>query len=172
MWAPYVRVQSEDFDLRAELDALRARDTGVGAVVTFVGTVREQQGADMGPNTDMGADSITALTLEHYPGMTERSILEMMNQAKQRFDIRNARVLHRVGQLRPADQIVMVAVAASHRAEAFLACEFLMDFLKTQAPFWKKAHMPDGHAEWIDACESDDRAMQRWGSAALNTHRV
>ena len=149
-----VRIQEADFDLGAEVDALRAGDGGVGAVVAFVGTVRELSG---------GAP-IAAMELEHYPGMTERAIEAMIDAARQRFDIRGARVVHRVGALQPLDQIVLVAVTSAHRGQAFQACEFLMDYLKTQAPFWKKEHTPDG-ARWVDARAADDAALTRWGIA-------
>ena len=150
-----VSIQTEDFDLSAEVAALRAGDGGVGAVVAFVGTVRDRsEGAE-----------ISALELEHYPGMTEAAIEAMIDAAQQRFDIRAARVVHRVGPLAPADQIVLVAVSSAHRGQAFQACEFLMDYLKTQAPFWKKEHGPNG-ARWVDARVSDDAALARWGIAA------
>ena len=148
----------EDFDVSDQIAQLRAGDGGVGAVVTFLGTVRDRQGDQHG---------ISSLELEHYPGMTEASIEAMIDQAFQRFDIRGARVLHRVGLLQPLDQIVLVLVASAHRGEAFQACEFLMDYLKTQAPFWKKETTPEG-ARWVDARVSDDQALQRWGIQADN----
>lgn len=150
-----VTVQQADFDIAAEVAALRAGDGGVGAVVTFVGTVREA--------SDGG--SVSTMELEHYPGMTERAIESMIDEAARRFDIRAARVVHRVGALQPLDQIVLVAVTSAHRGQAFQACEFLMDYLKTQAPFWKKEHGPDG-ARWVDARVADDAALARWGIAA------
>lgn len=149
---PRVTVQTEDFDLSAETLALRATDGGVGAVVSFVGTVRD--GADGTP--------VSLMELEHYPGMTEASIEAMIDEAFRRFDLRGARVIHRVGPLRPREQIVLVLVSARHRGQAFQACEFLMDYLKTQAPFWKKEHGPDG-ARWVDARVADDEALARWG---------
>ena len=152
-----VSVQAADFDLGAEVAALRAGDPGVGAVATFIGTVRDR-------NDGQG---IGAMELEHYPGMTERAIEAMIDAAMQRFQIRAARVIHRVGPLMPLDQIVMVAVTSAHRGEAFEACEFLMDYLKTQAPFWKKEHTPEG-ARWVDARVSDDAALARWGISAAN----
>ena len=155
MNAASVSIQTEDFDLSAEVAALRKGDGGVGAVVSFIGTVRDRSD---------GA-SIAAMELEHYPGMTERAIEAMIAEAERRFDIRAARVVHRVGALLPHDQIVLVAVASAHRGQAFQACEFLMDYLKTQAPFWKKEHTPDG-AHWVDARVSDDAALTRWGIAA------
>lgn len=151
---PRVRIQSDDFDLSAETLSLRADDGGVGAVVSFVGTVRD--GADGMP--------VTLMELEHYPGMTERAIEAMVDQAFARFDIRGARVIHRVGALAPRAQIVLVLVSSRHRGQAFQACEFLMDYLKTQAPFWKKEHGPDG-ARWVDARVADDEALARWGIA-------
>jgi molybdopterin synthase catalytic subunit len=151
-----VLICEQDFDLAAEVSQLRAGDGGVGAVVSFLGTVRDRQGALQG---------ISSLELEHYPGMTEASIEAMIDQAFQRFDIRGARVVHRVGVLQPLDQIVLVAVTSAHRGEAFQACEFLMDYLKTQAPFWKKEHTPTG-ARWVDARDCDDRAARRWDARA------
>ncbi len=153
-----VKIQEADFDLGAEVAMLRAGDGGVGAVVTFLGTVRDRDGA---------SDGISALELEHYPGMTEASIEAMIDAAFARFDIRAVRVVHRVGRLGPLDQIVFVAVCSAHRGQAFQACEFLMDYLKTQAPFWKKETRPEG-ACWVDARVSDDAALQRWGIAPGN----
>jgi molybdopterin synthase catalytic subunit len=157
MAEPRVRIQTEDFDLSAEVAALRAGDAGVGAVAVFVGTVRDR-------NDGQG---VSRMELEHYPGMTERSIEAMIDEAHRRFDIRAARVIHRVGPLLPQDQIVYVGVSSAHRAEAFQACEFLMDYLKTQAPFWKKETTPEG-ARWVDARVSDDEALKRWGIEARN----
>ena len=153
-----VSIQTQDFDLTAEVDALRAGDGGVGAVATFTGTVRDRTG---------GGPSISAMELEHYPGMTESAIEAMIDQAFARFDIRGARVVHRVGVLQPLAQIVLVAVTSAHRGQAFQACEFLMDYLKTQAPFWKKETTPEG-ARWVDARVADDVALARWGIAASN----
>jgi len=149
-----VRVQNQDFDLSTEVASLRQQDTGVGAVCAFVGTVRDRN----------DGSSVTSMELEHYPGMTERSIEHMLQQAQARFDIRAARVIHRVGLLHPQDQIVLVAVTSAHRGQSFQACEFLMDYLKTQAPFWKKELTPQG-ARWVDARVSDDDALARWGIA-------
>jgi len=154
-----VTVQAADFDLSAEVAALREGDGGVGAVVGFIGTVRDRNGGQAG--------DVRAMELEHYPGMTERAIEAMIDQAFARFDIRGARVIHRVGQLQPRDQIVLVAVSSAHRGQAFMACEFLMDYLKTQAPFWKKETTPDG-ARWVDARVADDTAAARWGIPAGN----
>ena len=152
-----VTIQTADFDLAAEVAALRAGDAGVGAVATFIGTVRDRN----------DGSAVSDMELEHYPGMTERAIEAMIDAAHQRFDIRAARVVHRVGVLRPGDQIVLVAVSSAHRGQAFQACEFLMDYLKTQAPFWKKETTPDG-ARWVDARVADDAALARWGIAASN----
>jgi molybdopterin synthase catalytic subunit len=149
-----VSIQNADFDLSAEVAALRAADPGVGAIATFVGCVRDRN----------DGSGVSTMELEHYPGMTEKSIESMIEAARQRFDIRGVRVIHRVGVLQPKDQIVLVAVTSSHRGTAFQACEFLMDFLKTQAPFWKKETTPEG-ARWVDARVSDDEAMARWQPA-------
>lgn len=148
-------VQAEDFDISAEIARLRRGDGGTGAVASFLGTVRDV-------NDDAAVD---ALELEHYPGMTEASIEAMIDEAMRRFAIRGARVVHRTGRLEPGAQIVLVVVAAMHRGQAFQACEFLMDYLKTQAPFWKKETGPDG-ARWVDARSADDAALARWGVAA------
>ena len=152
-----VTVQTADFDLGVEVAALRAGDAGVGAVAAFIGTVRDRN----------DGHGISSMELEHYPGMTERAIEAMIDEAVRRFDIRAARVIHRVGLLQPQDQIMMVAVTSAHRGAAFQACEFLMDYLKTQAPFWKKETTPDG-ARWVDARSSDDAAIARWGIEAGN----
>jgi molybdopterin synthase catalytic subunit len=152
-----VSIQTHDFNLADEVAALRAGDLGVGAVCSFIGTVRDRsEGA-----------SVSAMELEHYPGMTERAIEAMIDEAMQRFDIRAVRVIHRVGKLAPPDQIVLVAVSSAHRGQSFAACEFLMDYLKTQAPFWKKETTPEG-ARWVDARVADDAALARWGIAARN----
>ena len=151
---PRVSIQTQDFDVSDELAKLRAGDKRVGAVCSFVGTVRD---ANEG-------DAVSELELEHYEGMTEKSIEAMIDQAHQRFDIFGARVIHRIGLLQPLDQIVLVAVTSAHRGESFKACEFLMDYLKTQAPFWKKEQTPQG-AHWVDARVSDDQALARWGIA-------
>jgi molybdopterin synthase catalytic subunit len=153
-----VSIQTQDFDLSAEVAALRAGDAGVGAVASFIGTVRDRNGAQGG---------ISAMELEHYPGMTETAIEAMIDKAMVRFDIRGARVIHRVGLLQPGDQIVLVAVSSAHRGQAFQACEYLMDYLKTQAPFWKKETTPEG-ARWVDARVADDAAAARWGIDAGN----
>jgi len=152
-----VSIQTEDFDLSAEVAALRAGDGGVGAVASFVGTVRDRHRGAPG--------EVSAMALEHYPGMTEKAIEAMIDEAMRRFDIRGARVVHRVGPLAPGDQIVLVVVSSAHRGPAFQACEFLMDYLKTQAPFWKKETTPEG-ARWVDARVADDEALARWGISA------
>ena len=154
---PRVLIQTADFDLTHEVATLRADDGGVGAVCVFVGTVRDRN----------AGDAIRTMELEHYPGMTEQSIQGMMAEAAERFDILGARVIHRVGLMQPLDQIVLVAVTSAHRGESFQACEFLMDYLKTQAPFWKKEATPGGH-RWVDARVSDDKALARWGIQASN----
>jgi molybdopterin synthase catalytic subunit len=156
---PRVAIQTADFDLSAEVAALRAGDMGVGAVCSFIGTVRDR--------TAGGPDHISNMELEHYPGMTERAIEAMIDEAFTRFDLLGARVVHRVGLLQPLDQIVLVAVSSAHRGQSFQACEFLMDYLKTQAPFWKKEQTPEG-AHWVDARVSDDAALAKWGIEARN----
>jgi molybdopterin synthase catalytic subunit len=152
-----VRIQTEDFDLGAETLDLRASNRAVGALVCFVGTVRE---------INAGSD-VSGMMLEHYPGMTEQSIETIIEAAKARWQVIDALVIHRVGALAPADQIVLVAVISSHRADAFTACEFIMDYLKTAAPFWKKECTADGE-RWVDAREADDAALARWGVRSTN----
>ncbi len=152
-----VRIQEADFDVGAELAALQGARTDVGAVASFVGCVR-------GHTRD---DDVSALTLEHYPGMTERSIEQMIAAAQARFGVLDARVVHRVGRLLPGERIVLVAVLAGHRHDAFQACEFLMDYLKAHAPFWKKETTPEGE-RWVDARVADDTALARWGVASDN----
>ena len=146
-----VRVQEADFDLGTELTALRAADARVGALASFLGLVRD---------INDGA-SVSEMTLEHYPGMTEKALEAIVVEAKGRWDIYDALVIHRVGPLKPCDQIVLVAVSSAHRGEAFAACEFIMDYLKTRAPFWKREATPEG-ARWVDARETDDSAAARW----------
>ena len=146
-----VRVQQEDFDLGAEVAALRAGDARVGAVAAFVGTVRDV-------NEGRG---VARMTLEHYPGMTEKALEEICAEARQRWDLYDTLVIHRVGALQPLDQIVLVAVTSAHRGEAFAACAFIMDYLKTRAPFWKKESTPEGE-RWVEARDSDDEAANRW----------
>lgn len=150
-----VRVGPEDFDLGAEVAALRGHDPQVGAVVSFVGTVREWAQVAFGSEPAI-------MELEHYPGMTERSIAELIVEARRRFNVRGVKVIHRVGPLAVCDQIVLVAVSSAHRGEAFQCAEFLMDWLKTQAPFWKKESAA-GESRWVDARVSDDQAAARWG---------
>ena len=154
---PRVLITLADFDLSTEIATLRASDPGIGAVCSFVGTVRDRN----------DGSAVASMELEHYPGMTEKAIEAMIDEAHQRFDILGARVVHRVGLLQPQDQIMMVAVVSAHRGQSFQACEFLMDYLKTQAPFWKKEQTPDG-ARWVDARVSDDAALGRWGITASN----
>ena len=157
MHTPRVLITSEGFNLAQEVDALRKSDKRVGAICTFTGTVRDR-------NDGL---SVSSMELEHYPGMTEKAIEAMIDEAIARFDIFAARVIHRVGLLQPLDQVVMVAVTSAHRGESFRACEFLMDYLKTQAPFWKKEETPQG-ARWVDARVSDDAALAKWGISASN----
>ena len=146
-----VRIQENDFDISAEITALRKGDPRVGAVVTFLGTVRDMN----------DGSKVKGMTLEHYPGMTEKALEDIISQAKTRWDIYQALVIHRVGPLLPEDQIVFVAVTSAHRGEAFAACEFMMDYLKTAAPFWKKEDTLEG-ARWVDSRVTDDAAMARW----------
>jgi molybdopterin synthase catalytic subunit len=160
MGAGRVVIQAADFNLNDEINTLRAQDARVGAVCSFVGTVRDR-------NAGQGVPVISAMELEHYPGMTETSIEAMIDETLTRFDVFAARVVHRIGLLQPLDQIVLVAVTSAHRGQSFQACEFLMDYLKTQAPFWKKEATPDG-AQWVDARVSDDAALARWGITARN----
>ena len=152
-----VSIQTEDFNLSQEVEQLRAGDKRIGAVCTFTGTVRDR-------NDGL---SVSSMELEHYPGMTEKAIEAMIDEAVVRFDIFGARVVHRIGVLQPLDQVVMVAVTSAHRGTSFQACEFLMDYLKTQAPFWKKEQTPEG-ARWVDARVSDDAALAKWGIQASN----
>jgi molybdopterin synthase catalytic subunit len=154
-----VSIQAADFDVAEEIAILRAQDARVGAVCSFIGTVRDQTAGEPG--------RISSMELEHYPGMTEKSIEGMIDAAHAKFDIFGARVIHRVGLLQPLDQIVLVAVTSAHRGESFQACEFLMDYLKTQAPFWKKEQTAEG-ARWVDARVTDDAALAKWGITARN----
>lgn len=146
-----VRVQTQDFDVGFEISQLRNAHKDAGAVVSFVGQVRDIN----------EGDSVSQLTLEHYPGMTEKALEAIVDQAKTRWNIFDALVIHRVGTLKPMDQIVLVAVSGAHRGEAFKACEFIMDYLKTEAPFWKKEVTPSGE-RWIEAKVTDDEARERW----------
>jgi molybdopterin synthase catalytic subunit len=146
-----VRVQREDFDAGHEIARMRDGDLGIGAIASFIGTVRDVN--DAAP--------ITGMTLEHYPGMTEAALEEIVADARRRFDIRGALVIHRVGALAPGDQIVLVVVTSAHRGMAFDACRYVMDILKTRAPFWKKERIPGGE-RWVEARASDDEAARRW----------
>jgi len=146
-----IRVQSETFDLGTEVDAMRAGRTDIGAIASFVGLARDL-------NEGSG---VAAMTLEHYPGMTEKALAALVDEANSRWTLLDVSVIHRVGRLLPGDPIVLVAVASSHRGEAFAACEFIMDFLKTRAPFWKKEETPSGE-RWVEARASDDAAAERW----------
>ncbi len=154
------RVQTEDFDVTRELAVLRARDPRVGAVAAFIGTVR-----------DVNDDArVTTMTLEHYPGMTEKALEQIIDEAKSRFDIFDALIVHRVGPLGPADHIVLAAATSAHRGEAFAACEFLMDYLKTRAPFWKREHTAEG-SRWVEARASDEDAAARWETPSVVPRR-
>ena len=155
MTADLIDIREADFDVGAETAALTAGDPAAGAVATFVGLVRDR-------NDGSGPGGVAAMSLEHYPGMTEKALAGIVEEARGRWDIFRVRVIHRVGDLNPGDRIVYVGVSSAHRGEAFAACEFIMDFLKTRAPFWKKEQTPDG-ARWVDARESDDKAAERWG---------
>ena len=145
-----------------EVEILRAADARIGAVCTFLGTVR-----DRNKSAAVKTGPVLSMELEHYPGMTEKAIEDMIDAAHSRFDIYGARVVHRIGVLQPTDQIVLVAVTSAHRGESFKACEFLMDYLKTQAPFWKKEQTAAG-ARWVDARVSDDEALAKWGIQVKN----
>jgi len=146
-----VRVQTGDFDIGREIAALRAANPKVGAVASFIGTVRDVN----------DGDAVSALTLEHYPGMTEQALEGIVAAARLRWRIIDATVIHRVGELKPLDQIVLVVIVGEHRGDAFAACEFIMDYLKTRAPFWKKEQTPQG-GRWVEARTSDDTAAERW----------
>ncbi len=152
LWS--VSVQQQPFDVGAEIAALGGGDRGIGAIASFVGLVRDMN----------EGDSVSSMTLEHYPGMTERALEEIVAEARGRWELMGARVIHRYGPLDPGDGIVLVIVASAHRGEAFAACEFIMDFLKTRAPFWKKEVGAGGpeSARWVDARDSDDTAAERW----------
>lgn len=154
-----VSVQEADFDAGAEIAALSAGREDVGAVASFVGLVRADKTAES--KVGAGDTAVRAMTLEHYPGMTEKALAAIVAEARGRWDIYGVRVIHRVGRLLPGDRIVFVAVSSAHRGEAFAACEFIMDYLKTRAPFWKKEETPEG-GRWVDARESDDHAAGRW----------
>ena len=153
-----VRVQTEDFDIAREIAALRAGNAAVGAVASFVGIVRDLN----------DAAKVSMLTLEHYPGMTEKALSAIVDDAKRRWDLYDVLIVHRVGELKPTDQIVLVAVSSAHRGEAFAACHFVMDYLKTRAPFWKKERTPQGD-RWVEARDSDDDAAARWQDRSETT---
>ena len=155
-----VSVQREDFDLSGEVGRLTAGRVDIGAIVTFTGTVR---GEAKGP--DFASQSIATMTLEHYPGMTEAELVRVEGEALARWPLQATRIIHRFGDLRPGDNIVLVIAASAHRKAAFEAAEFLMDYLKSRAPFWKKETTASGTGEWVDARETDDRALERWGKA-------
>jgi molybdopterin synthase catalytic subunit len=146
-----IRVQHEDFDAGAEINRMRLARPDTGAVAAFVGQVRDLN----------EGDAVSGMTLEHYPGMTEKALEGIVEQAKSRWDIFDALVIHRIGELKPLDQIVLVVVSGAHRGEAFAACEFIMDYLKTEAPFWKKEQTGRGD-RWVEARTSDESAKQRW----------
>jgi len=146
-----VRIQREDFDAGAEIARLRAGDPRIGAVASFVGVARDRND---------GA-TVSTMALEHYPGMTEKAIEAIVEQARARWEVAEILVIHRIGILKPLDQIVLVVVTSGHRGEAFAACEFVMDYLKTEAPFWKKESTPAGE-RWVDAREADEAARSRW----------
>lgn len=152
-----VSVQEADFDLGVEIAALSAGRREVGAVASFVGLVRDVN----------DGSGVHAMALEHYPGMTERALADIVARAKARWALLGVRVIHRHGRLEPTDRIVFVGVASSHRGDAFAACEFIMDYLKTQAPFWKREETPDGE-RWVDAREADDSAAARWAADAVD----
>jgi molybdopterin synthase catalytic subunit len=147
-----ISVQKQDFDVTTELQAICGGRTDIGATVSFVGLVRDL-------NLD---DSVSGMTLQHYPGMTDKALQKIVSEASQRWEVQDATVIHRVGELSPSDQIVLVCIASSHRHDAFEACSFIMDYLKTRAPFWKKETLKDGTSRWVDARESDDHAADRW----------
>lgn len=149
-----VRVQREDFDVGKEIDRLTAERTDIGAVVTFTGRVRGEA----------NGQPITSMTLEHYPGMTEQELARVEAEACERWPLQASLIIHRIGELKPGDNIVLVVTASAHRQAAFEAAEFLMDYLKTRAPFWKKEAGPDGRGTWVDARDSDEAALERWQS--------
>jgi molybdopterin synthase catalytic subunit len=146
-----IRVHEADFDVGREIAALRAGNAGIGAVASFIGVCRDLN----------DGDRVAELVLEHYPGMTEKALAKIADEARGRWDLIDILIVHRVGRMLPTDQIVLVVVTSAHRGESFAACEFLMDYLKTQAPFWKKEQTPEG-SRWVDARATDDAAAQRW----------
>jgi molybdopterin synthase catalytic subunit len=150
-----IRVQREDFDAGPEIARLRAGNPRIGAIASFIGVVRDVN----------DGDAVAELCLEHYPGMTEKALAKIVEEARGRWDFIDTLVIHRIGTMRPTDQIVLVVVTSAHRGEAFAACEFLMDYLKTRAPFWKKESTPEGE-RWVEARSSDDAAAARWTERA------
>lgn len=146
-----IRIQKQPFDTAAIQEEMRTANPAIGAVVTFLGQMRDIN----------EGDRVSSMTLEHYPGMTEKALEAIVAEADQRWDLMGIRVIHRVGELKPLDPIVLVAVASAHRGEAFQACEFVIDYLKTRAPFWKKENTPDG-VRWVDARHGDSKAGERW----------
>ena len=148
-----ISVQKEPFDIAAVQEEMRAENPAIGALVSFIGQMRDIN----------EGDEVSTMTLEHYPGMTERALDTIVKEAEARWELMGVRVIHRVGELRPHDPIVLVAVTSAHRGEAFQACEFIIDYLKTRAPFWKKEVTPEGE-RWVDARHSDNKAEERWGS--------
>jgi molybdopterin synthase catalytic subunit len=153
-----VRVQTQDFDVGAEVAAIRRGDPKIGAVAAFVGLVRDVN----------EGDEVRSMVLEHYPGMTEKALEKIVADAIERFHIYDALIVHRVGQLKPTDQIVLAVTSGAHRGEAFAACEYIMDYLKTRAPFWKKEQTPEG-AKWVEARATDDEAAARWEAPGKKT---
>jgi len=151
---PFIKIQEEDFDLTAEVAKLREGHKDIGAVVSFVGTVRDIN----------EGDEVSILELEHYPGMTEKALEKIRLEAHERWELESSVIIHRVGKMYPCDQIVLVAVSSRHRENAFYASHFIMDYLKTNAPFWKKETLPDGEERWVDARISDKEAEKRWAS--------
>ena len=148
-----ISVQTEPFDTAAEIEKLRGDNPSIGAIVTFLGLTRDSN----------EGQRVSGMILEHYPGMTEKALEKILDEAEVRWKLQGVRVVHRVGELKPQDPIVLVAAASVHRGEAFHACEFVIDYLKTRAPFWKQEQTPEG-SRWVDARRSDDRAEKRWGS--------
>lgn len=152
---PFIKIQQEDFDLTTEVANLRKGHKDIGAVVSFVGTVRDIN----------EGDEVSILELEHYPGMTEKALEKIRLEAHERWDLDATLIIHRIGKMYPCDQIVLVAVASRHRENAFYASHFIMDYLKTNAPFWKKETLPNGEERWVDARISDQEAEKRWVKA-------
>ncbi len=160
----HIHVQTEDFDLNIEYAALRKDCPAIGAITTFTGLMRDFNSNGHSASESHSAneyDSVTTLTLEHYPGMTEKVLSDIVEQARARWELVGVRIVHRIGEMQPSDQIVFVGVSSAHRGDAFAACEFIMDFLKTQAPFWKKEKTTEGE-RWVDAKTSDDDSADRW----------